>query len=88
LFTLEVKYKLTLALLHVLIQQESNGGDEKYMKAAGQTVSIREAAIRLGFSMKYIYDLCYLGKLPAKKIARQWRIPVEAVQARLKQRRA
>ena len=56
--------------------------------ATRKTISIREAAIRLGFSMKYIYDLCYLGKLPAKKIARQWRIPAEAVEARLKQRGA
>ena len=56
--------------------------------ATGKTISIREAAIRLGFSMKYIYDLCYLGKLPAEKIGRQWRIQADAVEARLKRRGA
>ncbi len=51
-----------------------------------QTVGVREAARKLNFSLKYIYDLLYLGKLAGRKIGRQWRIPVEAIEARLKER--
>lgn len=49
-------------------------------------ISVRETAKRLSCTLKYVYDLVYLGKLPAKKVARQWRIPLSAVEERLKQR--
>jgi excisionase family DNA binding protein len=51
-----------------------------------QTIGVREAARRLSVTTKYIYDLLYCAKLPAEKIARQWRIPAEAVEDRLKKR--
>jgi excisionase family DNA binding protein len=56
------------------------------MRQDRRTIGIREAALKLNFSLKYIYDLVYTGKLPAEKIARQWRIPISAVEARLKER--
>ena len=53
-----------------------------------KTVGIAEAARTLNVTLKYIYDLVYSGKLPAKKTGKTWRIPVSAVEARLKQRGA
>jgi excisionase family DNA binding protein len=57
------------------------------MRKESRTVGVREAARILNCSLKYIYDLLYLGKLPAKKVARQWRISAAAVESRLKQMR-
>ena len=51
-----------------------------------KTVSVRDAARALKVTLKYIYDLLYSGRLPARKAGKQWRIPAEAVEARLKQR--
>jgi excisionase family DNA binding protein len=56
------------------------------MRQSKQTIGVREAARRLSVTTKYIYDLLYCGKLPAEKVARQWRIRAEAVEARLKHR--
>jgi excisionase family DNA binding protein len=56
------------------------------MRAGTKTIGVKEAARKLNFTLKYVYDLVYLGKLPATKVARQWRIPLNAVEARLKQR--
>lgn len=47
------------------------------------TIGVREAAQKLNYTMKYIYDLLYTGKLHGQKVGRQWRIPVESVDARL-----
>ncbi len=49
-------------------------------------LDVRGAAQRLGCTLKYIYDLVYAKRLPAKKVGRQWRIPAAAVEARLKHR--
>jgi excisionase family DNA binding protein len=56
--------------------------------AAAETMGVRTAAQRLGCTLKYVYDLLYSGRLPARKIARQWRIPAAAVEARLRARKA
>ena len=56
------------------------------MRHTKQTVGVREAARKLDVTTKYVYDLLYCGKLPAEKVARQWRISAEAIEARLKQR--
>jgi excisionase family DNA binding protein len=57
------------------------------MRQTKQTIGVREVARKLNVTTKYVYDLLYCGKLlGAEKVARQWRIPVEAVEARLKQR--
>lgn len=57
------------------------------MRGKTNTIGVREAAVKLNVTIKYVYDLLYCRKLPAEKVARQWRIPVEAVEARLKNRR-
>jgi excisionase family DNA binding protein len=51
-----------------------------------KSMSVREAAQQLQVTMKYVYDLIYMGRLAAEKVRRQWRIPSHAVEARLKQR--
>jgi excisionase family DNA binding protein len=56
------------------------------MRTDTRTIGITEAARILNFSLKYVYDLVRLGRLPATKVARQWRIPLSAVEARLKER--
>jgi excisionase family DNA binding protein len=56
------------------------------MQRDKKSIGIREAARKLNFTLKYVYDLVYLGRLPATKTGRQWRIPLSAVEARLKQR--
>jgi excisionase family DNA binding protein len=45
-----------------------------------------EAARRLGVGLDYLYSLLWTGKLQGRKIGKQWRIPVEAIEARLKLR--
>jgi len=52
----------------------------------GKYFTVREAAIRLGCTLKYIYDLTYAGKLKAEKIGGRWSISRSSVEARLKQR--
>lgn len=51
-----------------------------------KVLTVREAAQRLGCTLKYVYDLLYSGRLPAQKNGQQWRIPAESVEARLKAR--
>ena len=49
--------------------------------------TVREAAMMLGCTLKFIYDLLYAGRLEgATKVGRVWRIPRHAVEARLKAR--
>lgn len=45
-----------------------------------------EAARRLGIGLDYLYSLLWTGKLEGRKAGKQWRVPAEAVEARLKQR--
>ena len=54
--------------------------------APTKTLSVREAAQRLGCTLKYIYDLLYSRRLAARKAGRACRISAKAVEARLKQR--
>jgi excisionase family DNA binding protein len=49
-------------------------------------LSAIEAARRLGVGLDYLYSLLWTGKLTARKVGKHWRIPVEAVEARLRQR--
>ena len=56
------------------------------MRQNTQTIGVRDAARKLSVTIKYVYDLLYMGKLPGHKIGRQWRIPAEAVEDRLKKR--
>ena len=56
------------------------------MERETETMGIKSTARKLNYTLKYVYDLVYLGKLPAKKVARQWRIPLSAIEEWLKQR--
>lgn len=56
------------------------------MRLAKETIGVRQAALKLKVTTKYVYDLLYSGKLPARKVGRQWHISGEAVDARLKRR--
>jgi excisionase family DNA binding protein len=58
------------------------------MASKEKEVSAIEAARRLGVGLDYLYSLLWTGQLAGRKAGKQWRIPVEAVQARLKQRGA
>lgn len=51
-------------------------------------MSAIEAARKLGVGLDYLYSLLWTGKLQGRKVGKQWRILVEAVEARLKQRGA
>ena len=51
-----------------------------------KVLSVREAAQRLGCTLKFIYDLTYAGKLGAEKVEGRWRIPLTEIEARLKRR--
>jgi excisionase family DNA binding protein len=44
------------------------------------TFSIPEAARQLGFTLKYVYDLVYSGRIKADKVAGRWRIPVTEIE--------
>jgi excisionase family DNA binding protein len=43
-----------------------------------------EAARRLGVGLDYLYSLLWTGKLLGRKVGKKWRIPADAVEARLK----
>jgi len=45
-----------------------------------------EAARRLGVGLDYLYSLLWTGKLQGSKVGKRWRIPLHALEARLKQR--
>ncbi len=49
-------------------------------------LSAIEAARRLQVGLDYLYSLLWTGKLAGQKIGKQWRIPIESVEARLKKR--
>jgi excisionase family DNA binding protein len=51
-----------------------------------EALSVPAAARQLGFTLKYVYDLVYSGRLAAKKVAGRWQIPVAEVEARLRKR--
>lgn len=53
---------------------------------AEQEISVSEAARRLGVALSYVYSLLWAGKLKARKVNRQWRIAIDAVEARLAER--
>ena len=56
------------------------------MKKELSELTPRAGAQRLGVSLYYIYQLLWTKKLPGRKVGKQWRIPVGAIEARLKQR--
>jgi excisionase family DNA binding protein len=57
-------------------------------RSAAKSFTVPEAARAMRYTMKYIYDLIYSGRIEAAKVAGRWRIPISAVEARLRQRGA
>jgi excisionase family DNA binding protein len=53
-----------------------------------EELSAVESARRLGVGLDYLYSLLWTRKLEGRKVGRTWRIPADAVEARLKQRGA
>lgn len=49
-------------------------------------LSAIEAARKLGVGLDYLYSLLWTGKLEGRKVGKQWRIPADAVETRLRQR--
>jgi excisionase family DNA binding protein len=48
-------------------------------------LTVREVAVELQCTLKFVYDLLWAGRLEgAQKVGRTWRIPVEAVEARMR----
>ena len=56
------------------------------MKMTAKTVSIRDAARRLGVSIRFIRNLVWSGQLQAEKVGKIWQVSSEAVEARRKAR--
>lgn len=49
-------------------------------------LSAIEAARKLGVGLDYLYSLLWTGKLRGRKVGKRWRVPAEAVEAKLKLR--
>jgi len=49
-------------------------------------LSVRQAALALSCSQKWVRDLIYEQKLPARKTQGKWFIPAAAVEARIRAR--
>ena len=56
------------------------------MTKTPETFSVPAAARHLGFTLKYVYDLVYAGRLKAEKIAGRWRIAASDINALAKKR--
>jgi excisionase family DNA binding protein len=57
------------------------------MKQASKAMTVRQAALALGVSMKHLYDLVWEGKLPAKKTDGKWVVLSEGVEQRIRRTR-
>jgi excisionase family DNA binding protein len=51
-----------------------------------RSLSVGEAARKLGVTVDAIYRRLYSGRLAASKVDGKWRIPAQAVEERLRQR--
>ena len=51
-----------------------------------KVLSAVEAARTLGIGLDYLYSLLWTGKLEGRKLGKQWKIPVRAVESRLRKR--
>jgi excisionase family DNA binding protein len=58
------------------------------MTKCQEALTVPAAARQLGFTLKYVYDLVYSGRLAAKKVEGRWQIPAAEVEARLRKRDA
>ena len=51
-----------------------------------KTFTVPEAARALGWTLKYVYDLVYAGRIAANKVAGRWHIPKAEIEIRLRKR--
>ena len=51
-----------------------------------EEISAAEAARKLKVDLSYLYSLLWSGKLPARKVGKQWRISAKAVELRMQSR--
>jgi excisionase family DNA binding protein len=58
------------------------------MIANKEFFGVPATARKLGWTLRYVYDLIYAGRLKAEKVSGRWQIPVTEVEARLKRRGA
>lgn len=56
------------------------------MVATKETMSIPEAARRLGVTLKYVYDLVQAERISAAKVNRKWRIDAAELEEFAKRR--
>ena len=49
-------------------------------------LTARQAACELGCSLYFVYCQLWTGKLPGRKVGKQWRIPASVVEEYLTQR--
>jgi excisionase family DNA binding protein len=49
-------------------------------------MSPNAAARRLGIGVDYLYKLLWAGKLGAQKVNERWRVPLTAIEERLRER--
>ncbi len=54
--------------------------------ANSKEVTPRVGAQMLGVNLQFLYQLIWSGKLPARKVSGTWRIPIEALEERIKER--
>ena len=52
--------------------------------AKNTEVNAIEAARTLGVGLDYLYSLLWTGKLSGQKVGGRWRIPLSAIEARVK----
>ena len=52
----------------------------------GKELTATQSCRRLGITLDAVYRLIYAGKLPGRKIEGVWRIPLLAVEQRLKRK--
>lgn len=50
------------------------------MEAESETLSVRDVAIALGCTLKWVYDLIYTGRLAAIKVDGVWKVSRSAVE--------
>ena len=59
---------------------------KKMSNPKDKQISAIEAARKLGVGLDYLYSLLWTGKLQGRKVGKQWRIPIEAIDAKLRAR--
>ena len=70
----------------MLVHQQHEGQGGRVMAKNENFLSVREAAVKLGVTLRWVYDMLYSGRLKAEQHVGRWRIPRSEIEARLKRR--